>query len=199
VDVVVTILDRWARFCSKRIARMAHLGPRRHRSLERAPGNYRVRISRAAGPTGRYQIELMERRLPTEVDRSRIEAEQPNSKRTPNPNPVPARGDFVLLSSMSAQGRFGVVWRTPLKRSSVCGVSAKMYTSLSEERKALDYFGQSPSPLPRYRRPSWRSHHSDLHRPVVLPSGREAKSLGLLGQAYHLTARWAIGLARLRL
>jgi len=95
------------------------------------------------------------------------------------------------MSSISAHGPIGVVWRTPLKRSSVCGVSAKCIpVSARSERRWITL--DKPFPLPRYRRPSWRSHHSDLHRPVVLPSGERQRALDYYGQALPFNRAWAI-------
>jgi len=93
VDVVVTILDPLGKILFEADRpEWRILGPRRHRSLERAleiiESGFRVLQA-----TGRYQIELMERRLQLRWIEAESEAETAEFQANTQSNPVPARGD----------------------------------------------------------------------------------------------------------
>src|ERR1039457_2413279 len=75
VDVAVTVLDPLGKTVLEADRTNGAFGPEAASFIGESAGEYRVRVSNGSESTGRYRMESLDTRQPTEADRSRIEAE----------------------------------------------------------------------------------------------------------------------------
>ena len=143
VDVAVTVLDPLGKTVLEADRENGAFGPEAASFIGKTSGQYRVRISNGSGPAGRYQMEFLESREPTEADRSRIEAEtlEFQAARESQAGTREAR-----LRSIELYGRTASIWHrlNDAYEEGLCLYAiGSSYDDLGEKQKALDYYGHA--------------------------------------------------------
>ena len=134
VDVSVTVLDPLAKTVLEADRLNGAFGPEAASFIGEISGEHRVRVSSGSTSTGRYRMELMELREPTEADPSRIEAERVEFQATREPR---LRSIELFERARSIWHRLGDAYEEGLCLSAV----GTHYSDLGEKQKALDYYG----------------------------------------------------------
>lgn len=183
VDVAVTILDPLGNTVVEADRPNGAFGPEAASFIGERAGEYRIRVSSGSEVTGRYQMELLESREPTEADRSRIEAERTDFQAG---RELQAGTQDARLRSIELYERAGSLWRR-LGDAYEEGLSLNeigfLYSALGEKQKALDYLGQA---LPLSRAVGNRSSEATaLYNIGLVYShlGERQKALNYYGQA----------------
>jgi tetratricopeptide (TPR) repeat protein len=134
VDVAVTVLDPLAKTLLQADRPNGAFGPEAASFIGEISGEYRVRVSSGSTSTGRYRMELLELREPTEADRSRIEAERLEFQGT---REARLRSIELFERARSIWHRLGDAYEEGLCLNAV----GTHYSDLGEKQKALDYYG----------------------------------------------------------
>ena len=134
VDVAVTVLNPLGKTVLEADRLNGAFGPEAASFIGEISGEYRVRVSSGSTSTGRYRMELMELREPTEADPSRIEAERVEFQATREPR---LRSIELFERARSIWHRLGDAYEEGLCLSA----AGTHYSDLGEKQKALDYYG----------------------------------------------------------
>ena len=167
VDVAVAILDPQGKTVAEADRMNGAFGPEAASFIGETAGEYRVRVSSGSEAAGRYQMELLESREPTEADRNRIEAEraefQAGREHQAGNREARLRSIELYERAGSSWRRLGDAYEEGLSLYAIGAVNG----DLGEMRKALDYFEQA--------------------RPLLRASGDrsgEASALSAIGTVY---------------
>jgi tetratricopeptide (TPR) repeat protein/CHAT domain-containing protein len=143
VDVVVTVLDPLGKTVLEADRGNGAFGPESASFIGETSGEYRVRVSTGQGSPGRYQMELLESREPTQADRDRIEAERAEFEAGRESQGSTREGK---LHAIELNQRAASIWRRvedTYEEGLSLHVAASLYDDLGERQKALDYYGQA--------------------------------------------------------
>ena len=143
VDVAVTVLDPLGKTVLEADRTNGAFGPEAASFIGESAGEYRVRVSSGSESTGRYRMESLDTRQPTEADRSRIEAETAEFQAA---REAAAGAREAKLRSIELFERAASLWRR-LRDAYEEGLCLNMIgilsNALGEQQKALDYHRQA--------------------------------------------------------
>ena len=186
VDVSVTVLDPLGKTVLEADRPNGEFGPEAASFIGEISGEYRARVSSGSDSAGRYRMELLESREPTDADRGRIEAEKMEFQAARESS---TGNREATLRSIELYERAGSMWRRleDAYEEGLClYAAASLDSALGEKQKALVYLGQA---LALFRAVGDRSGEAgtlnDIGR-VYLDLGEKQKALDQYGQALPL-------------